>query len=356
MKKLWHRFKQNVSQKFGWSDQTKDEEYDAVFGRYSEVATLVAQCMSSVNSLQTAYTTSMLQYQQLGDSLKSIYEHGDRYERSAERLKQNIAHMERDLQKTLYDELPNKCIGKLTEYQSMTSEIKDLIKQRRKVVLEFDFRRNKFIKTKDTKAEDKARRKVKMESARRVYDQINQTCVSKMYEFIERRSEFLDPFLEGLVAVARDYSYHMNKEFEDVAAAMQNAECTRSGPTSYKPLSKAEKDEGSASGSSSAPVETTATGRALGSAGPAPPPRRNPPPAVPAPASANSLARAIEQLGDEFYYLDSSNEKVGPMSLEALKRTFKAGTITESTMVFGHGMKNWEEIKDYSALSTFLKA
>ena len=46
-------------------------------------------------------TASMLQYQQLGDSLKSIYEHGDRYERSAERLKQNIAHMERDLQKTL---------------------------------------------------------------------------------------------------------------------------------------------------------------------------------------------------------------------------------------------------------------
>lgn len=56
-----------------------------------------------------------------------------------------------------------------------------------------------------------------------------------------------------------------------------------------------------------------------------------------------------------WYYLNSENREVGPMSFTKLHSLFQTGTISSSTYIWNEELKDWKHLKDTEVYNQILK-
>jgi len=205
---------------------------------------------------------------------------------------------------------------------------KDLHKQRKKLLLEYDFFRDKVKNLTEKQSKNPLelpKMKEKMNVAKDDYDQVNALTKSAIIELLESKAPVYAPVVEQLIGNLIQYN-------DRTAVTM-----SRLKKFGAEPL------QGSAR---AVTEERPSTGA---------PRQQQPQPGVQPrqPTSSGKEAPVPPQFECEWFFLDGNVEQQGPFSFKDLRQKFKTGIITDQTHVFGGELSDWKMI---SAIPDFKKS
>jgi hypothetical protein len=207
---------------------------------------------------------------------------------------------------------------------------KDLHKQRKKLLLEYDFFRDK-VKTLSEKQSknplELPKAKEKMNVAKDDYDQVNALTKNAITELLDSKAEVYAPVVEQLIGNLIQYN--------DRTSATMNR-LKRFGAEPLYGASRSSEISSSAQiGGGSAPVVQ---------------PRQS---ITPATQPRSKEAPVPPQFDCEWFFLDANVEQQGPFSFKELRQKFKTGVVTDQTHIFGGELSDWKMI---SAIPDFKRA
>lgn len=217
------------------------------------------------------------------------------------------------------------------EYHALFAPMKDKHAQRKKILLEYDYYKDKVKSlTENKKASagtELPRMKEKMQTYEEQYETITNVNKNEMRDLMDSRPGSLDPMARLLLKDLLEYSRKMTEVMEKVygtsAIASKTTVVTKPGASvrnvtsSFGNMSFQRSREDS---------------------------------------QAQPMREVPPQYAGEWYYLDSGLKQQGPVTFMDLATKLKTGELSGDSHIFGGSLSEWRKINDEADINRSLRA
>jgi hypothetical protein len=334
LKSALRRGTQTIKEKLGKSQTTVDEEYVAMYGQFDITHKTSKNFVKHVGQLIENFHAMSSTLHFLAEDFRDLYSHtNDETKKEASLLLMSVAEeLENKAVIPFQNQVTAHILDPANAYLARFPAAKDLHKQRKKLLLEYDYYRDKVQSLSEKQSKNPLelpKVKEKMNQAKDDYEQINALTKNAITELLESKGPVYAPVVEQLIGNLIQYndrtSNTMNKLKKFGAEPLAGA------------AKSSEQVTANVGGSSSpAPVAQPRTQRMY--------------------PQASKEAPVPPQFDCEWFYLDSNVEQQGPFTFKDMRQKFKSNAINAQTHVFGGELSDWKMISDVPDFKRALSA
>jgi len=271
----------------------------------------------------------------LAEDFRDLYSHtNDETKKEASILLMSIAEeLESKAVIPFQNQVTTHILDPTNAYIARFPPAKDLHKQRKKLLLEYDFFRDKVKGLSEKQSKNPLelpKMKEKMNAAKDDYDQVNALAKSAISELLESKGPVYAPVVEQLIGNLIQYN--------DRTSGTMN-KLKRFGAEPQSGNNQARSPEPSSMGGRESSV---------------PPMTQSRQPMYPS-ASKETLV-VPPKFDCEWFFLDNNVEQQGPFTFQDMRQKFKSNVINDQTHVFGGELSDWKMISSIPDLKRSLTA
>jgi hypothetical protein len=331
LKSALRRGTQTIKEKLGKAQTTVDDEYQTMYGQFDSTYKTSQNFVKHVGQLVENFHAMSSTLHFLAEDFRDLYSHThDEAKKEASLLLMSIAEeLEKNAVLPFQNQVTSHILDPTNAYIVRFPAAKDLHKQRKKLLLEYDFFRDKVKALTEKQSKNPLelpKMKEKMNVAKDDYDQVNSLTKNAINEILDSKAVVFAPVVEQLIGNLIQYN--------DRTSVTMN----RLKKFGAEPLA----------GSSRSPE--VASSSQVGGGSPSVQPRQ---PATQPRQPVSKEAPIPPQFDCEWFFLDGNVEQQGPFSFKDLRQKFKSGAITDQTHVFGGELSDWKMI---SAIPDFKRS
>ncbi|KAL0491537.1 hypothetical protein AKO1_010280 [Acrasis kona] len=335
LKSAFRRTTQTVMEKFGKAEGTIDTDYQDIYTQFNSTWKTSQGFSKHVGQLIENFHAMSINLHFLAEDFRDLYSHtADAQKKEASVLLMGIAEeLENKAVLPFQNQVTTHILNPTNIYVERFPPAKDLHNQRKKLLLEYDYYRDKVKGLTEKQSKNPLelpKMKEKMNVAKDDYDRINDLTKSTMTDILSSKSEVYSPVVEQLIGNLIQYN-------ERTSATMSKLK-----KFGREPLA----------GNVPSPVSPTLHSSTTVTAH-----QRE----LPARVQSMSLGGAKEapippQFKCEWFYLDNNVEQQGPFDFIDMRKKFKSGVISDQTHVFGGELSDWKTVATVPNMKKELQA
>jgi hypothetical protein len=366
VRNFYRRQKQKAMVRMDKADMTVDEMFSAMATDHENRMRIVTRLNENYAALEGCIRTLTGVMHLIGDDLQLLLDDGSAFRPAVDAWKQSSNDLYERLGNEIADAINAKCLQPVAALLPEAKKVRQDMKERENAQLDYDARRtkvNEIMKKGPAADQVKVQRYRMKESATRdIYNRKNQQLIQALQLLDASTTDACNTSFVDMVLATGQFFERASQQLRTVIA--QTQQMGRPQPT--RPAVQEKIDQMNANPQSSQNVMTFSDIGSfeqmhLEAPQASPPPQQAPPAAAAAAPAAPFYGQVPVQdptatVGNEFFYLDDQNNQFGPVTYAGLKEAYRAGAIHDSTLVFGHGMANWQEIGAYAQLKSFLRS
>jgi amphiphysin len=208
-KKAVNRLPYMIQQKAGYSDETVDDDYNAIIGQYQEFVELSKKLLDYSIKYKAALAGMFTHQESTAKTFELVYEPmGASRDGTAEELNKikNFRDGSKAICENLLPELEmmieRKVIQPTQDLLLVLRKIDKTITKRDHRKVDFDRHRTALTKLRATNSDERSiiKSEHEFQNAQRDYEEINNLLKHELSVVIECRTEFINPILESLVS------------------------------------------------------------------------------------------------------------------------------------------------------------
>jgi len=341
IKSALRRGTQTIKEKLGKSQMTVDDDYVAMYAQFDSTFKTSQNFHKHVGQLIENFHQMSSTLHFLAEDFRDLYSHtNDETKKEASQILMAIAEeLETKAVIPFQTQITTHILEPTAIYVDRFPPAKDLHKQRKKLLLEYDFFRDKVKGLTEKQSKNPLelpKMKEKMNAAKDDYDQVNALTKNAIMDLLDSKAPVYAPVVEQLIGNLIQYnertSTTMNrlKKFGAEPLAGGSAPSQRA----QEPQGGARMNNIGGEKSFSPPVQARSPQPSLPSREPIVPPK----------------------FDCEWFFLDSNVEQQGPFTFKEMRQKYKSSVINDQTHIFGGELADWKMISDISEFKRALSA
>eukprot|EP01027_Heterolobosea_sp_BB2_P003000 GEZU01004523.1.p1 GENE.GEZU01004523.1~~GEZU01004523.1.p1 ORF type:complete len:292 (+),score=98.32 GEZU01004523.1:156-1031(+) len=219
MQKLKAQMRQTnqlLKQKMGKAEATRDEEFEELYNDFTNLKKVTEATLKHFQMLiENAHAmSSTIQF--ISEDFRDACMHNPSL-RTRDVYGVYMGNIAESVENTavipFQNEMQEESLSSLQSYVVLFDPIKSLVEQRKKLLLEYDFRKEKVrMLTEKSNLKDPLklpRTKEKMNKAKEDYDLVNEQVKAEMRQVIDRHAQVFEPLVERLSTHLRNYTRNL---------------------------------------------------------------------------------------------------------------------------------------------------
>jgi len=343
LKSALRRGTQTIKEKLGKAQTTVDEDYNILYGQFDTTYKTSQNFAKHVGQLVENFHAMSTTLHFLAEDFRDLYSHtNDETKKEASILLMSIAEeLETRAVLPFQNQVTSHILDPTNAYVVRFPAAKDLHKQRKKLLLEYDFFRDKVKGLSEKQSKNPLelpKMKEKMNVAKDDYEQLNALAKNAIQELLDSKGPVYAPVVEQLIGNLIQYNDRTSVTMNRLKKF--GAEPLAGGGSSRSPEVASSYNSTSVSSGGSAPVAQP----------------RNSQPQQPLYPSARKEDPVPPKFDCEWFFLDNNVEQQGPFTVKEMRQKFKTNTINDQTHVFGGELSDWKMISAVQDLKKCLSA
>eukprot|EP00762_Andalucia_godoyi_P004983 ANDGO_01433.mRNA.1 hypothetical protein len=393
MRNFYRRQKQVLMARNGRADLTVDETFEALSTEFEARQKVTVRLYENLAALEGCVRTTVGVMHLIADDLQVLLDESSSLYPLVQAFKATSSDMYEKLGNQIADAMNQKCGGTIGSLFPEAKRVRTDMRERRDAQLDYDARRTKLAElvrksggSMATVDQAKLQRyRIKESSTRDTYNRKNQQVIGALQIFDASTTDACNATFADLVSLMGQFVERAATQLKPIATAVQTqgrpapvrqqvqerVEATLANPqndafansfadmhsefSNVQPQQQQQQQQQMNYGMN----QSYAVQQPIQQQQQYQQPQQQQQPmrmAVPVQQAAPVAVDPTASVGDEFFYLDDENAQFGPVTFAQLKQAFASRRIHQGTLVYGHGMPNWQEIQQYPILLNFLRS